>query len=65
MTPDQIKPGSSYVGSGASKARTVLQVRNGVVEYVVDGLLTFAALTMPIDQFAAWAERKKPDNHLH
>lgn len=65
MIPDEIRVGVTYTKVGVAKSRTVLAIKGDIVQYTVQGLLTFMPMEMPIDGFADWAdtvvEKGKPN----
>lgn len=59
MDKSEIVAGVTYNGRGASRPRTVLRMIDGaVVEYRIQGILSFAPQRVPVEQFAAWAIAK-------
>ncbi|MGO6847983.1 hypothetical protein ACCS84_33185 [Rhizobium ruizarguesonis] len=65
MMADQIKVGRWYARAGVTKQRKVQAIKDGVVEYTVNGLLTFASLKMSVKEFSNWANRviEEPSSH--
>ncbi len=62
MKTNKIKEGRSYIRFGQNRKRTVVSIRDGEVVYIVEGLLSFMPLKMPIEQFADWAERPSDES---
>ncbi|MBY5399766.1 hypothetical protein HFN01_33780 [Rhizobium leguminosarum] len=56
MMTDEIMVGRLYAKVGVLKPREVLAIKNGVVEYTVAGLMTFAPMKMSIKEFSDWAD---------
>ncbi len=49
---DSIKPGLKFTPKGGTREWTVLEVEDGRVTYLIQGILTFRPMTKSFDDFA-------------